>query len=146
MQEGLGLAESDKINIFLLAQDGSADNGADLVLIFIKNDIPLRFAHFLEEHLLGSLSGDATEVLQLYREIDGVADCLIRVFGMRNLMSRSATSSTIVLVSKIEIEQVFGSIVGEHSPVGEFLPRSGQKSAFEHFDQCVASDALSLLI
>ncbi len=58
---GFGLAEIEDDVLALEALDGGVEHFLLAVRVFLENRVALGFAHFLEDHLLGKLRGDASQ-------------------------------------------------------------------------------------
>ena len=75
----LAAAEIDDDIAIFDALDDAVDDLADAVLVFLILAVALGLAHFLDDHLLGRLRGDAAEIEGRQRLGDPVADLRRRV-------------------------------------------------------------------
>src|ERR1700693_1877747 len=69
-QTRLGLAEIDHQILGFDALDGAVDQLADAARVLGKNRLALGLAHFLQDHLLGRLRGDASQRIGRLREMN----------------------------------------------------------------------------
>ena len=73
-QYRFGFAQGDEVEALFFSYDRAADDLPDFVLVFLEDDVPLRFSHLLEKYLFGSLCCYPPEVLKKHWQFHCIAD------------------------------------------------------------------------
>ncbi len=130
--------------------DRAVDHFADALVVFGEDVLALRLAHFLEDHLLGGLRGNASEHVGPLRELDFHVDFrflaveVLRLF-QRNLRRRVLDFGDDVLDG--EQVDLAGLLVEARLQVLVrlvVLARGRQHGVFDGSDDRVGLDALFL--
>jgi len=82
-QQRLGTGQIDRDVAELHALDQTVDDLALAVLEFLELALALGFAHFLHDHLLGGLGGDAAEIDRRQFLDQEIAEFLLRIGTLR---------------------------------------------------------------